>query len=186
MKKTRFGFTLLELMISIGVIGLLVTMGSMSYSQVTKKSRVTKSLADLREINIGISRLAIDTGLIPGEGPLDPCVQNPEIVLDTCQSGLFSRCTTSDFAGWKGPYLSDPLLNDHWGSSYIFDPDYLCRADVAGCEKVNYTSSDSIGQLKFVRAIFSTGPDKLDNYCTNPSGCTRRDSDNVVMVLCGQ
>ena len=48
--KKRKGFTLLELLVSISIIGVLVSLGVASYSTAQKKARDSKRQGDLRTI----------------------------------------------------------------------------------------------------------------------------------------
>lgn len=48
MKKSKFGFTLLEILVVIGIIGVLVGVSVASYSTVQKKSRNAKRRGDLK------------------------------------------------------------------------------------------------------------------------------------------
>lgn len=50
MKKRKLGFTLLELLVVIGIIGVLVSLGISSYSTAQKKARDSKRKSDLRAI----------------------------------------------------------------------------------------------------------------------------------------
>jgi general secretion pathway protein G len=48
--RTKKGFTILELLVVVGIIGLLITAGTVSYTTVQKKARDTKRRTDLRDI----------------------------------------------------------------------------------------------------------------------------------------
>jgi len=48
MKKNTFGFTLFELLISISIIGILVALGTVAYSNAQKKARDARRRQDLR------------------------------------------------------------------------------------------------------------------------------------------
>ena len=50
MKKRKLGFTLLELLVVIGIIAVLVSLGATSYSTAQKKARDSKRKGDLRAI----------------------------------------------------------------------------------------------------------------------------------------
>lgn len=49
-KQTSKGFTLIELLIVIGIISVLLGMGTSYYSQAQKKARDTKKRSDLKQI----------------------------------------------------------------------------------------------------------------------------------------
>lgn len=50
MKKFLYGFTLLELLVVIGIIGILVGLGAVSYSTAQKKARDAKRKSDLQTL----------------------------------------------------------------------------------------------------------------------------------------
>jgi len=55
MKKNKFGFTLLEMLVVIGIIAILVSMGFVSYSSAQKKARDAK-----RKLEMGAIRNAME------------------------------------------------------------------------------------------------------------------------------
>lgn len=48
--KKSFGFTLLELLVSISIIGVLISLAAVSYSSAQKKSRDAKRQGDLKAV----------------------------------------------------------------------------------------------------------------------------------------
>ncbi len=54
--KTRAGFTLLELLVVIGIIGLLVSVGISSFSTAQKKARDAKRKSDLKAIQSALEQ----------------------------------------------------------------------------------------------------------------------------------
>ncbi|MDD5071626.1 MAG: type II secretion system protein GspG [Patescibacteria group bacterium] len=114
------GFTLIELLVVISIIGLVATIAFYSVNLTREKAKIAKAKADLKQIAIAIDILANDTGLHPGKLSLSPCVQDPEMYLDTCNAGLVCD---SGFPNWQGPYMASVPL-DPWGNKYIFDGDY--------------------------------------------------------------
>lgn len=160
----RNAFTLIEITIVIGLIALLSVFGLTAYNRAQRNALITKTQADLKEINTALIHLGLHTEQIPMHYPANgACIQNNEVSLTDCRAGLL--CTDGDFPNWQGPYIDSNLL-DEWGSPYQFDPDYRCSKEVSGCE--------SVPEGKIVRAIYSVGPDKQGGY--NP--------DNIVFILC--
>lgn len=59
------GFTLVELIVVIGIIGILSTLGMSSYSNIQRKARDAKRVADAREIKIALAAYYADNGSYP-------------------------------------------------------------------------------------------------------------------------
>lgn len=70
---TRKGFTLLELLIVIGIIGLLATFAAVSLGNSRMRARDTKRVSDLRQF-----RKALELGFNQGDGYP---VENTQIIL---------------------------------------------------------------------------------------------------------
>ena len=161
------GFTLIELLVVIAIIGILSSTVLVSLQGAREKARIARVQSDLYQIRTAIGMLEVDTGLHPNKLNLTPCVQNPEVYLDSCTAGI--QCTDGGFPGWSGPYIAS-VPKDPWGTYYYFDPDYQCT-NQKGCE--------GIPSGTWVRAILSFGPNKAENY-----GPGSDDSDDIVSVLC--
>jgi type II secretion system protein G len=158
------GFTLIELLVVIAIIGILASIVLVSLNSAREKARVARVKADLHQLRNAIGMLEIDTNLHPNKISVSPCVQDPEVYLNSCAAGI--QCTDGGFPGWNGPYMSQVPL-DPYGTNYYFDADYKCT-DQVGCE--------GIPSGIWVRAILSFGPNKAENY--GPG------SDDIVSVLC--
>jgi general secretion pathway protein G len=65
MKNMKKGFTLMELLIVIVLLGFLITAGVTSYTSSLKKSRDTKRKNDLRQIAISLETYNNDVGRYP-------------------------------------------------------------------------------------------------------------------------
>ena len=162
--KENKGFTLIELLVVIAIIGILSSTILVSLQGAREKARIACVQSDLYQLRTAIGMLEIDTNLHPNKLSLTPCVQDPEVYLNSCAAGI--QCTDGGFPGWNGPYMVS-VPKDPWGTYYFFDPDYKCT-DQIGCE--------NIPSGTWVRAILSFGPSKAENY--GPG------SDDIVSVLC--
>lgn len=166
------GFSLVEILVAIGIIGSLSSIVIASVNSARESARVARTQADLREIRGAVDRLAIDTGRQPTYGATKrsetECVDTSddnELYADDPAAGL--TATDGNYVGWNGPYFEN-LPNDPWGNRYIYDPDYDCNQASVGCEP--FTDGQT------VLAIHSSGP--------NGSAINTYDEDNIVLVLC--
>lgn len=128
----RKGFTLIEVMVVIGIIGLLagVVLSAMNGARESAKKKT--AMAQLREIRSGINLLEADTGKWPNGCPVSNTSGSAEHQINSANSGLVTAPIISsdppcgwnagDIAAWKGPYISATI--DPWGNPYRFDPDY--------------------------------------------------------------
>jgi general secretion pathway protein G len=160
--KNKEGFTLIELLVVVAIIGMLSSIVLSSLNGAREKANIAKVQTDLRQMENAIALLYSDTGLYPGAQTASPCVQNPEIYLNTPQAGL--EATDGTFPGWKGPYITKVSL-DPWGTYYHYDPDYTCGPTIVGCQ----------GTTAVVRVVQSFGPNKTQNYTAG---------DDIVSILC--
>ena len=99
------GFTLVELMLVIIIIGVLVGMVA---PRLTGKSRQAREAAAQADINAHLSSaldlFELDNGRFPTSG-----------------EGLAAlRTAPSGVTRWKGPYLKRSLPKDPWGQPYIY------------------------------------------------------------------
>ncbi|PJA39288.1 hypothetical protein CO179_05630 [candidate division WWE3 bacterium CG_4_9_14_3_um_filter_39_7] len=79
-KRKSHGFTLIELIVVIVIIGLLAGIGIASFQGSLQNARTAKRLSDLKEINDALKRFYIVHGLYPvsggGTGPWDGLYTN--------------------------------------------------------------------------------------------------------------
>ncbi len=152
------GFTLVELLIVIGIIGLLAAVILIAVGRARSQSKIAKAQADLAQLRTGIELMSSDTGKWPNGCPPETSV-NPEVELNLPAAGLAStppvgvielpcEWTASDVASWNGPYAGNASTLDPWGTSYWFDGDYVPLSVGAivllsfGPDKTNYTADD--------------------------------------------
>lgn len=98
------GFTLVELLIVVTILGILVAMVVPRLAGRTEQARAARAEADVRgNIALALDLFELDTGRYP-----------------TTEQGLAAlRAKPADAENWRGPYLKrDPV--DPWGRGYRY------------------------------------------------------------------
>ena len=99
------GFTLLELLVVLGIIALLATIAAPQVLQYLGKARTETAKAQISAISTALELYALDNGGFPPQ-----------------QVGLSALIKAPAGApSWKGPYLKRAEgLNDPWGRPYQY------------------------------------------------------------------
>jgi general secretion pathway protein G len=73
------GMTLLELMLAVVMVGILMAVGYAGYRQVTERMRISRTVADLSDIQLAVDKFELNRGALPSTlndvgfgGMLDP------------------------------------------------------------------------------------------------------------------
>ena len=84
------GFTIIELLVAIAVIGILVTITVVSYSGIQQRARDSERGSDITQLKIAIEKYHAEKSSFP----------------DVCSGGNDTDCSVSSLAAALGPYLN--------------------------------------------------------------------------------
>ena len=102
--RHSFGFTLLELLVVMVIIGLLAGFVAPRYFAQVGKSRVKAAHAQIDALDKALEQFRLDVGRLP-----------------TTEEGLAAPNTApSGLTNWEGPYLKKAVPADPWGHPYIY------------------------------------------------------------------
>lgn len=140
-KNLLKGFTLLELLVVISIIGILIALGTVSYSTAQKKSRDAKRKADIKNIQNGFeqyysqnNRYATTTNelstVFSGSLPTDPKTgNNYDYGFDTADplGEGYCVCATLEITGSGNAYGRSGITCTFSGSG---DKNYFCAQNL--------------------------------------------------------
>jgi general secretion pathway protein G len=115
------GFTLIEILIVVAIVGLLATMGALSVMTSVNNGRIKGAETELQLLSAAVLQMAWDTGKWPNQRARNNGGSTEIWDISGDSSGLFGAVDSYD--NWKGPYYNGESL-DPWGNPYFFDPDY--------------------------------------------------------------
>jgi general secretion pathway protein G len=105
--RRNAGFTLIEILVVVFIIGLLATIVSVNVIGQTDNARITKAKADLKEIEQGLHLYKLDNGLYPTTG------QGLAALVSKPSGGPQPRKYSAE--GYIGKIPEDP-----WGNPYVY------------------------------------------------------------------
>lgn len=109
-RQSQQGFTLIEIMVVILILGLLATIVVQSLRGATDKAKRTKASADIAELRTALDRYYLDNGSYPtGDQGLQSLVAPPssgKIPANYEEGGYIQR-----------------LPQDPWGNQYVYQSD---------------------------------------------------------------
>ncbi len=97
------GFTLIELMIVVVILGILATMIMPKILSKPEKARRTKAMVDMKTIQQALSLFKTDTGRFP-----------------TTSEGLQALVVNPGIKGYDSEGYLEKVPKDPWGNSYIY------------------------------------------------------------------
>lgn len=120
--KKRNGFTLIEIMVVVAVVGLLAALASLAVTKSHQKAIQKQVETELQILSAATLQLAWDTGRWPNKARRNNPGSTEIWQISMASAGLMA--TDGSYDNWKGPYYEGSLL-DPWGNPYFFDPDYF-------------------------------------------------------------
>lgn len=171
MDLSQRGFTLIEILVVIAIIGILTSVILPRINSARDKGVIAKVELELDSIRKAMEVLFADTGYYPnGTSTICPSSvgANNEVTLSDATAGLTANA--SGWLGWDGPYVRTDV--DPWGTPYFLDEDYQCTASTTGCKGIADAGQDS-------SVIVSCGP----NAALASNACAY-DDDNIVHLIC--
>lgn len=145
-KKNKFGFTFIEILVVVTIIGVLASLGMISYSQFVKQSRDAKRKGDVEQIRAAVEMYKSKNNTYPLTG---------EVVVGS------SLCDPAPGGCGQGTYIqkipADPKSTTYTYYYSSSGTDYILGA------YFEQASTSSCGNC-------SLGPAVTCNYCMGPYG----------------
>ena len=101
MKNTSQGFSLIELLVVLVILGLIAGLVVPNIMGRGEDAKSRAAVAEVQRLSMAVDEFYLDTGRAPRE--LRELVEKP-----------------GNVSNWNGPYVNDSNLNDPWGNSYHY------------------------------------------------------------------
>lgn len=186
------GFTLIELMIVVGIIAVLTAIAVPNFGKYIRKSKMTRAESDIAQIEQALAMFEADHGKYPDDFKLDHDYVNPDKPYAKNADGdpkEWVRCLTTRIqdpvSGNKyGPYLPKGIPLDPWGNEYhCFKrltgrnniPTNCCTMDTTDIVIANEDGTTTTFSKIFDFA--TTDPDSINDTAKNYVGCGQKLED---------
>ena len=144
-RKGRFltGFTLIELVVVVAIIGVLAAVLLPNIKGATEKARVARAISDVQSITMAAHRYFEDVGNFPGIVGPRPMYSDPGL------TDINNIIVESHKPRWNGPYLLRWPLEHPWKGSlgYHFGGETIWNRDGINdnCASIAFTFHDILG-----------------------------------------
>lgn len=132
----RSGFTLIEILVTVIVIGVLAAVVIPAITQQATSGDASRIVQDLNNVRTGIETFTTNVRQFPGD--IEDLQNSPSTTADRNLAG--GTYTTTDVSKWNGPYLEKPtpeigIANSGTStympsgfSSFIYNSLFLCNS----------------------------------------------------------
>jgi general secretion pathway protein G len=104
-RRTQRGFTLVELLLVLVILGILAALVLPKFTGRTEQARVTAAQTQISTFGTALDAFEVDTGSYPrGQDGLGQLLSQP-----------------ADVTNWRGPYLKSDIPLDPWGHAYVYE-----------------------------------------------------------------
>lgn len=160
MKK---GFTLIEILVVVTIIGILTAIAMVSYSSINKRSRDAKRKSDLEQIRAALELYRADNGAYPFMTGVNP-------------NRYIANMSYLSSVGYLNEIPNDPKnASDSWKYDYQVQ-------QTADCTNAATAPPDKLCKNYWICANVE-GTSDANNICPTPGGTNGTNCKNVVPTL---
>ena len=177
------GFTLLELLVVLGIILLLTAVAVPMVDNYLAQAKVAKAQTDIEAFRSAFNLFRLDVGGLPSCPGCNPMAMGYCTCLaglpgsntqginsnGTIDGALNSSMFPNNIIGWKGPYMTTQILKDPWDMWYQYEKD-----DCNECSTHNFSM------------IWSIGPNRMNEVWDETSNDGTARGDDIFALMKGR